>query len=84
MAADFLHGIETIEINDGARPIRRARMSVIGLIGTAPAADGALWPYNTPVAVYGNSVYAMGIAAGIQAAPGCMAALGAQRFDMAI
>lgn len=54
MAADFLHGIETIEINDGARPIRRARMSVIGLIGTAPAADGALWPYNTPVAVYGN------------------------------
>lgn len=54
MAADFLHGIETIEINDGSRPIRRARMSVIGLIGTAPDADGTAWPLNTPVPVFGS------------------------------
>lgn len=54
MAADFLHGVETIEVNDGSRPIKRARMSVIGVIGTAPDADGALWPYNTPVPVFGN------------------------------
>lgn len=53
MAADFLHGIESIEVNDGSRPIKRARMSVIGLIGTAPLADGVKWPYNTPVPVYG-------------------------------
>lgn len=54
MAADFLHGIETIEINDGSRPIKRARMSVIGLIGTAPDADGTAWPYNTPIPVFGS------------------------------
>ena len=54
MAAEFLHGIETIEVNDGSRPIRRARMSVIGLIGTAPNADSAAWPYNTPIPVYGS------------------------------
>lgn len=39
---------------------------------------------NVHLNAYGNSVYAMAIAAGIQATPGCMAALGAQRFDMAI
>lgn len=54
MAADFLHGIETIDVSDGSRPIRRARMSVIGVIGTAPDADGALWPYNTPIPLFGN------------------------------
>jgi len=54
VAADFLHGIETIEMNDGARPIKRARMSVIGLIGTAPDADGTAWPYNTPIPVLGS------------------------------
>ena len=54
MPADFLHGIETVEGNDGSRPIKRARMSVIGIVGTAPDADGVAWPLNTPVPVYGN------------------------------
>ena len=51
---DFLHGVETIELSDGARPIKRARMSVVGVIGTAPDADGAAWPYNTPIPIYGS------------------------------
>ena len=32
----FLHGVEVIEIDNGTRPIRTVRSSVIGLIGTAP------------------------------------------------
>ena len=46
MAANFLHGVETIEINDGPRPVRLVKSSVIGLIGTA--GDG---PVNQNVLV---------------------------------
>lgn len=42
----FLHGIEVIEVDSGARPLQAARSSVIGLVGTA--ASGTL---NTPVLV---------------------------------
>jgi len=37
MAANYLHGIETIEKDHGARPIRVVKSAVIALIGTAPA-----------------------------------------------
>ncbi|HSA05725.1 MAG TPA: phage tail sheath subtilisin-like domain-containing protein [Candidatus Gastranaerophilales bacterium] len=36
MPANFLHGVETIEIKKGARPIRTVKTAVIGLVGTAP------------------------------------------------
>jgi hypothetical protein len=51
MADTFLHGIEVIDIDDGIRPIQTARSSVIGLVGTAPAADATLFPLNTPVMI---------------------------------
>ncbi len=35
MAASFLHGVETIEIDKGARPVRLVKSSVVGLIGTS-------------------------------------------------
>lgn len=54
MTTDFLHGIETIEPGDGIRSIRTTKSSVIGLIGTAPAADAAAWPLNTPILVLGD------------------------------
>ena len=46
MAANFLHGVETIEIMKGPRPIRQVKTAVVGLIGTAPT--GAI---NAPVVV---------------------------------
>jgi phage tail sheath protein FI len=46
MAANFLHGVETIEITKGARSIRQVKTAVVGLIGTAPT--GAI---NAPVVV---------------------------------
>ena len=36
MPANFLHGVETIEIEKGARTIRTVKTAVIGLVGTAP------------------------------------------------
>ena len=36
MAANYLHGVETIEIERGPRPVRTVKSAVIGLIGTAP------------------------------------------------
>ncbi|ENO0459413.1 phage tail sheath subtilisin-like domain-containing protein [Salmonella enterica] len=44
MAANYLHGVETIEIERGPRPIRTVKSAVIGLIGTAPCG-----PVNEPV-----------------------------------
>ena len=43
MAANYLHGVETIEIENGPRPVKTVKSAVIGLIGTAPM--GAV---NTP------------------------------------
>lgn len=55
MAAEqFLHGIETIEVSDGIRPIQTVRSSVIGIVGTAPMADPILFPLNKPVLIPGN------------------------------
>lgn len=51
--ASFLHGVETIEIDRGPRPIRGVRTAVVGLVGTAPifAVDGELAKVNEPVLV---------------------------------
>ncbi|MDA0782431.1 MAG: phage tail sheath subtilisin-like domain-containing protein [Proteobacteria bacterium] len=54
MPGQFLHGVEVIQIDTGARPIRTVRSSVIGLIGTAPDADVDAFPLNTPVLIAGN------------------------------
>jgi phage tail sheath protein FI len=53
-AAQFLHGVEVIEIDDGPRPVRVVRSSVIGIVGTAPNADPILFPLNKPVLVAGS------------------------------
>ena len=39
MPASFLHGVETIEIEKGARTIKTVKTAVIGLVGTAPIQD---------------------------------------------
>jgi uncharacterized protein len=49
--AQFLHGVEIIEVDTGARAIAVAGSSVIGIIGTAPAADASLFPLNKCVLV---------------------------------
>lgn len=36
MAANYLHGVETIEIENGPRPVKTVKSAVIGLIGIAP------------------------------------------------
>lgn len=58
MALSYLHGIETLELDDGLRPIQTVKSSVIGIIGTAPNADVDLFPLNTPVALFANPVKA--------------------------
>lgn len=37
MPASFLHGVETIEVLKGPRPVRLARTGVVALVGCAPA-----------------------------------------------
>lgn len=54
MAERFLHGVEVLEIDTGPRPIRTVKSSVIGVVGTAPDADAAQFPLNTPVLVAGS------------------------------
>lgn len=46
MAANFLHGVETIEVQTGARPISVVKSAVVGLVGIAPKG-----PINTPTVV---------------------------------
>ncbi|MZH97290.1 phage tail sheath subtilisin-like domain-containing protein [Dickeya dianthicola] len=42
MAANYLHGVETTEVETGARVVKAVKSAVIGLIGTAPTG-----PVNT-------------------------------------
>ncbi|SAL03096.1 phage tail sheath protein [Caballeronia fortuita] len=56
MSTDFLHGVEYQDIDDGSRTISIASSSVIGIIGTAPNADPAAFPLNTPVLIAGSRV----------------------------
>ncbi|NBV06794.1 MAG: phage tail protein [Proteobacteria bacterium] len=49
MTDQFLHGVEIIEIDDGARPIQTVKSSVIGLVGTAPKG-----PVNIPTLILGS------------------------------
>jgi len=53
MPTAFLHGVEVIEIANGLRPIQTVKSSIIGLVGTAPAADPATFPADTPILVTG-------------------------------
>lgn len=50
----FLHGVEVLEIDTGPRPIRTISTGVIGIVGTAPAADADAFPLNTPVLIAGS------------------------------
>ncbi|MEM5542943.1 phage tail sheath subtilisin-like domain-containing protein [Sulfitobacter sp. AS92] len=50
----FLHGVEVIEVDTGARPIRTVSSGVIGIVGTAPDADATTFPLNTPVLIAGS------------------------------
>lgn len=54
MAEEFLHGVEVLDIDTGARTITTASSSVIGIVGTAPNADPAAFPINTPVLIAGS------------------------------
>lgn len=54
MADYFLHGCEVAEVVDGIRPIRTVKSSVIGIVGTAPGAPEADFPYHTPVLLANN------------------------------
>jgi phage tail sheath protein FI len=49
MTTQFLHGTETIELNDGVRPVKTAASAPIFVIGTADDADEAVFPLNTAV-----------------------------------
>lgn len=54
MSEEFLHGIEMLEVSDGTRTITTTKMSVVGIVGTAPDADSDKFPINTPVLLAGN------------------------------
>jgi phage tail sheath protein FI len=54
----YLHGIETIELDSPAGPVETVKSNVIGLVGTAPNADPAIFPLNTPVPVFADALKA--------------------------
>lgn len=54
MTEQFLHGVNVIEVTSGARAVRTAKSSVIGVIGTAPDADEQKFPLSSPVLIAGS------------------------------
>jgi phage tail sheath protein FI len=67
---EFLHGVQVVNIDTGARSIAIASSSVIGIVGTAPLADTEAFPINTPVLVTSPSQAAkLSATTGADAAP---------------
>jgi phage tail sheath protein FI len=52
--ADPVFGISIRKVDEGARPVLGADLSTIGIIGPAPLADAALFPYDTPIFLNSN------------------------------
>ncbi|TRD18399.1 phage tail sheath subtilisin-like domain-containing protein [Palleronia caenipelagi] len=81
MPEQFLHGVEVVQIDDGIRPIRTAKSSVIGLVGTAPAAAGL--PLNEPVLISGpRAAAALGATGTLRDAYNAIYAQGVQEVVM--
>lgn len=55
MADLVLHGLETIENNNGPRPVETIDTGIILLAGTAPDANDELYPYNKVIPIYGSN-----------------------------
>ena len=47
----FKHGITVTEVATGARTLTAVSTAIIGLVGTAPDADAAAFPLNTPMLI---------------------------------
>lgn len=58
MAISYLHGLETIELQGPAGPVETVKSNVIHVTGTAPNADPAKFPLNTPVALFADAAKA--------------------------
>lgn len=59
MVANYLHGIETTEVENGARPVKTVKSAVIGLIGTAPSGpvnEATLCLSETDAACFGTQL----------------------------
>lgn len=54
----FLHGVEVVTLSTGLRTITTQASSIIGIVGTAPDADDATFPLDTPVLVNSPGGYA--------------------------
>lgn len=51
MATDFLHGVETVVVDSGPRPIVVVRSAINGIICTRRDADVVKFPLDTPVLI---------------------------------
>ncbi|MCG8709291.1 phage tail sheath protein [Brenneria sp. 4F2] len=49
--SDYHHGVQVVEINDGTRVISTVSTAIVGMVCTAPDADAATFPLNTPVLI---------------------------------
>jgi len=72
MAETFLHGVEVLELDAGPRPVATVRSAVIGIVGTAPQADAAAFPLNTPVLIAGSRTEAAKLAVNSGASRGTL------------
>ncbi|RWX72604.1 phage tail protein [Mesorhizobium sp. M2A.F.Ca.ET.039.01.1.1] len=52
--SDPIFGINITRVDDEPRPAVASDMAVVGLIGTAPAANAATFPLDTPVFMYSD------------------------------
>lgn len=74
-------GVSIIREDNEPRTGINADLSVVGMIGTAPAANAGTFPLNTPVSIYSNDVDALEALGATGTLPAAVALINAQLGD---
>lgn len=82
--SDPIFGISITQIDDQPRPAVVTDMSIIGLVGTAPLADGVAYPFNDPVLVFSDDAVALKALGLTGSLPGQIDLINAQLGDFQV
>lgn len=82
--SDPVFGISITRVDNEPRPAVAADMSVIGLVGTAPAANTSVFPADTPVLIFSDDTVALAALGATGTLPAQIELINAQLGDFQV
>ncbi|MEE9923964.1 MAG: phage tail protein [Brucella anthropi] len=82
--ADPIFGISITRVDNEARPAVASDMSIVGIVGTAPAANADAFPLNTPVFMYSDDAAKLLALGATGTIPDALSGINAQLGEFAV